>query len=274
MKPAEFDYVRPETVEDAVKALVAGNGQARIIAGGQSLVPMLNLRLMPVSQLVDVARIPALRAVTETETDISFGAGIRHAEFEDGSVPDPAHGLMRRVASRIAYRAIRNRGTIGGSAALADPSADWVPLLIALDARFRIEGPNGMRECSGPAMFHGPYTTALGESDILTSISIRRLSAKARTGFEKIIRKAGEYPMVVACAVRDEALAISRVVLGAANRPQIVLEHLSYWLADPKGGPESALHADLEQAGRTGDAYELALAKAALLRAIGQVTLA
>ncbi len=121
MKPAPFEYQRATSIDDAIKGLVAGQGSAKIIAGGQSLGPMLNLRLARPSVLIDVAGIPELKRVQDLGSRIFIGSGTTHASIEDGILPAGASGLLRAVARRIAYRAVRNRGTIGGSLAHADP---------------------------------------------------------------------------------------------------------------------------------------------------------
>src|SRR5262245_61563170 len=144
MKPAAFDYVRPSTVAEALAALASTPG-ARVLAGGQTLGPMLNLRLAQPPLLVDITRIGELAAVTEEKDAVTVGATVTHAAIEDGRVPDPAGGFLSRVARGIAYRAVRTRGTIGGSLAHADPSADWLTCLTALRAEVVIAGPTGSR---------------------------------------------------------------------------------------------------------------------------------
>ena len=114
---------------------------AAVLAGGQSLVPMLNLRLSPVDHLIDLRPITALSRQEETPEAICYGALTTHAAFEDGAVPDGTNGLMRYAASHIAYRAVRNRGTLGGALALADPAADWLTTAVALDASVTLTGP-------------------------------------------------------------------------------------------------------------------------------------
>src|SRR5262245_15797642 len=133
MKPAAFDYVRPATVSEALRVLREVPG-ARVLAGGQTLGPMLNLRLAQPAVLVDITRIPQLAAVTEDTDAVSVGATVTHAAVEDGRIPDPTGGFLARVARGIAYRAVRTRGTIGGSLAHADPSGDWLACLTALGA--------------------------------------------------------------------------------------------------------------------------------------------
>ena len=145
MKAPAFDYVRPQSLSEAVGLLAAGGGEARVVAGGQSLLALMNLRVASPALLIDIARLPELAVVSEDGDTVNLGAGITHAMIEDGRVPDPSRGLMPHVAAGLSYRAIRNRGTIGGSLALAGPAADWPPVFSALDAEVTVRGPNGRR---------------------------------------------------------------------------------------------------------------------------------
>lgn len=274
MKPASFEYVRPRDVDEAVRALAGMEWGARVLAGGQSLVPMLNLRLSPVERLVDISRLDELRSVQDLGDRVVFGACVRHGEVEDGKVPDPANGMMRHVAGRIAYRAVRNRGTIGGSLALADPSADWITVVMALGAKFRIRGAAGESIATASEMFRGPYATALGDQDILTAIEVPRLSAGARWGYYKVIRKAGEYPLAIASVVLDPEQGVANVVLGASNRAALpmartasLLGSTASWSERASGALMAEIRADLAAAGRTEDSYELKLCETTVLRA-------
>src|SRR5690606_8906257 len=138
MKPAAFELVRASSVAEAIRCLSASEGMARVMAGGQSLMPMLNLRLAAAAQIIDLSKIEELNTVEVDGELATYGARITHAQFEDGDVLDVTRGLMRKVASGIAYRAVRNRGTLAGSIALCDPSADWVSTMLALDAQVEI----------------------------------------------------------------------------------------------------------------------------------------
>src|SRR5215210_8306557 len=138
MKPARFEYVRSKSVADAAAALSEDGVATAAIAGGQSLMPMLNLRVVLIDRIVDISRLEELRAVQQRPESLHIGATTTHAAIEDGKVPDLHNGLLRRVASQISYRAVRNHGTIGGSVALADPSADWPACLVALGAQVKI----------------------------------------------------------------------------------------------------------------------------------------
>ena len=145
MKPAAFDYVRPASLADAIALLAQGDRDAQLMAGGQSLVAMMNLRVAAPDLVIDIGRLDELKAVSDAPDHVSFGACITHAAIEDGRVPDPSRGLMPRVAASLAYRAVRTRGTLGGSLALADPAADWPTVMAALDAELILRGPRGER---------------------------------------------------------------------------------------------------------------------------------
>jgi carbon-monoxide dehydrogenase medium subunit len=140
MKSAPFEYIRPKTVAEASVALGRRGANTAAIAGGQSLMPMLSLRIALIDLLVDISRLDELKVVTETPDSLWLGALTTHAAIEDGKTPDIFNGLMRRIAGQISYRAVRNHGTIGGSVALADPAADWPCCLVALDASVRVVG--------------------------------------------------------------------------------------------------------------------------------------
>lgn len=144
MKPARFDYERPTSLGDALALLGTGERVVKCLAGGQSLGPMLNLRLVQPDLLVDITRIPELTRVEEDDDGLLLGACTTHAAIEDGRVPDVTGGVLPAVAQGIAYRAVRSRGTIGGSLAHADPAADWLACLTALGAEIVVHGASGL----------------------------------------------------------------------------------------------------------------------------------
>src|SRR5271163_2229853 len=183
MKPASFDYHLATSIEDAIAQL---SDDARPLAGGQSLVPMLNLRLAPVQKLVDLGRIERLRRVEEQNGHIAYGAMLPHAAFEDGLVPDGSNGLMHFVGSQIAYRAVRTRGTIGGALSLADPAADWLTAVIALEGEVVLVGPRGRRSLPASDFVVGPYMTVLDQAELLESVIIPRRPKTERWGHYKV----------------------------------------------------------------------------------------
>ena len=232
MKPAPFSYYRATSVEDAITALSGADGMAAVLAGGQSLVPMLNLRLSPVDHLIDLRPITALSRQEETPEAICYGALTTHAAFEDGAVPDGTNGLMRYAASHIAYRAVRNRGTLGGALALADPAADWLTTAVALDASVTLTGPDGQRYLSITDFVVGPYYTQIAEHEIIDSVVVPRRSATERWGYYKVAPKVGEYAKSLAVALVDSEKASARLVIGAWSDVPLVLEASASALLD------------------------------------------
>ncbi len=274
MKAPAFDYVRPRSLGEAVGLLAKAGGEARVIAGGQSLLAMMNLRLASPALLIDIARLPELAAAMEDDDGVTLGAGVTHAMIEDGQVPDPSHGLMPQVAASLAYRAIRTRGTIGGSLALADPAAEWPAVLAALGAEATVYGPNGRRSLKCAEFATGIYQTRLADDEIVESVHIPRLSADARCGYVKLSRKSGEFANALAVVVIDLARGHCRIVLGAASGAPLPLEETSRSLAGGRHDSETlrgALAADLNRAAdRHFDEFEHNLHTVAAMRAIGQ----
>lgn len=223
MKPAPFSYHRARSIEDAVSALANCEGTAQALAGGQSLVPMLNLRLVLVDLIVDLGAIDALKTTTETSGSIRYGAMVPHAAFEEGRVPDASNGLMPLVAGQIAYRAVRTRGTIGGAIALAHPAADWLTAMLALEARIALVGPAGRRTLPAADFVTGPYSTALAASELIAAVEVPRRAATERWGRCKVVRKTGEYPELMAIALIDRSRHTARLVVGAVDGAPIVL---------------------------------------------------
>ena len=182
---------KPVDIAQALSLLAASDGTGKIVAGGQSLGPMLNLRLAQPTLLVDVRTLERLKEVKLTEDALVLGACTTHAAIEDGLVPDVARGFMQRVARDIAYRAVRNRGTLGGSLCHADPAADWVSAMMLLSALVIIEGRAGTREVDAEHFVTGAFSTALGEDEVLAAIRIPKLSRAARWGWYKFRAQAG-----------------------------------------------------------------------------------
>ena len=232
MKPAPFSYYRATSIEDAITALSGADGMAAVLAGGQSLVPMLNLRLSPVDHLIDLRPITALSRQEETPEAICYGALTTHAAFEDGAVPDGTNGLMRYAASHIAYRAVRNRGTLGGALALADPAADWLTTAVALDASVTLTGPDGQQYLAITDFVVGPYYTQIAEHEIIDSVVVPRRSATERWGYYKVAPKVGEYAKSLAVALVDSEKASARLVIGAWSDVPLVLEASASALLD------------------------------------------
>lgn len=274
MKPAPFAYSRAETVAEALSGFAAAEGEAKYLAGGQTLGPMLNLRLTQPDSLIDISRVAELREVEERSSSVILGAGIRHAEIEDGLVPDVARGLMRRTARGLAYRAVRNRGTIGGSLAHADPVAEWPNVLMALDATLLIRGVEGDRSVGVGDFFVGYLTTSLQPGEILYALEIPRLGIEQRTGISKLCRKVGEFAQSLAVTV-TQGRRTARCVLGCAGGTPILLPQvgeivpgIERWSAALRPEIQTALQADLQSAGVALDALELKTHAATVSRSI------
>lgn len=227
MKPAPFEYRRARSVDEAVGLIGPSDRVNRLLAGGQSLVPMINLRLAPVDRLIDISRIDELRAARDEGESVVYGACLPHAAFEDGRVPDCSNGLLKHVAQRIAYRAVRTRGTIGGSIALADPSTDWPPVIVLLEARVALASRSGGRSVEAGTFFTGSYATAAREDELLTGIDIRKRPQHERWGYAKITQKTGEYAISLAFALFDSKSGAARVVAGAVDGPPLVLDDVA-----------------------------------------------
>jgi carbon-monoxide dehydrogenase medium subunit len=273
MKAPAVDYVRPPTLDEAVELLAKHPDMARVIAGGQSLVAMMNLRVVEPGLLIDISRLPELIAMGGDADAVVLGACVSHAAIEDGLVDDPSRGLMPRAAATLAYRAIRTRGTIGGSLALSDPAAEWPMILMALDAEAILCGPHGQRSLKCTEFTTGTFETRLGADEIVMSVRIPRMSADARWGYVKLCRKSGEFASALAVAVADRARGHARIVIGAANGAPLVLENASRALADHgSDGVAGAVAADLDDAGsRHFDEYHRSLHSVAAMRAVRQV---
>jgi carbon-monoxide dehydrogenase medium subunit len=270
MKPAPFSYHRATSVEDAVAALAQGGGMARILAGGQSLVPMLNLRLAPLDTVIDIGRVESLKQAQEDAASVRYGSLITHAAFEDKRVPDGSNGLMPFVGGQIAYRAVRNRGTIGGAIALADPAADWLTTLVALEAKLVVAGPGNQRTVAAADFVIGSYLTDLAESEMIEAIVVPRRAATERWGHYKVARKTGEYAESMAIALIDKARGTARVVVGATDGAPLVLDRAGRAFLD--GQRDVALHAvirdELMTSGREFSAARLTMHTTVAMRGL------
>ena len=222
MKPAPFRMERPHDIAGATALLAAAGDGAKAMAGGQSLGPMLNLRLATPDLVVDLSGIDALRTAHEEPGHVVYGALVTHADVEDGRVPDVGTHILRRVAGGIAYRAVRNRGTMGGSLAHADPAADWVNALCALGAEVEVAGPSGTRRLALGAFVTGALSTALEAGEILVAVRVPKVPASARFGYAKHCRKVGEFAHAIGAVLVDPAAGTCRALMGAIDAPPLV----------------------------------------------------
>lgn len=219
MKAPPFRFVSASSVDEAVAHLGQHGDEAKLLAGGQSLVPLLNLRLAYPEILIDIAGIPELQETTVSEDgSVRLGAGVTHSNIEDGRTPDPTHGLLPLVAAGIGYRPIRNRGTLGGSLAHADPSAEWPLVMAALGAMTMVRSPRGERTIPAQQLFKGFLQTALEPDEVMLSVELPPLGDDVQAGYYKSARKRGEF-------------ADSLAVVILRTSPDGVIREANVWVA-------------------------------------------
>jgi aerobic carbon-monoxide dehydrogenase medium subunit len=203
LKPAPFAYAKARSVAHAIELLATDD--ARLLAGGQSLIATLNMRLSQPALLVDINRISGLDRIVLKNGDVEIGALVRHAQAERSAEIAQAAPLIALALPHIGHPAIRNRGTVGGSLAFADPAAELPACVVALGGEIEIVGPNGQRTINAEEFFKGLFETALTPRDMLTAIRVPAASAGSRVGFAEFARRQGDYAMVglAACAQAD-----------------------------------------------------------------------
>jgi CO/xanthine dehydrogenase FAD-binding subunit len=200
MKPAQFDYVAPRTVEEALAALAADG--SRVLAGGQSLVPLLNFRLARPARLIDVNGIAELGVLRRSQGVLHIGATVRQAALERSEIVARHWPLLAQAVRHVGHAATRSRGTVGGSVAHADPRAELPVALAALDARFHLRSRHGRRTLTADELFQGPLTTAIEDQELLEEIEVPPLPADARTGFAEYARTHGDFAQAAVAVIR------------------------------------------------------------------------
>ena len=216
MKPATFEYVVADSVVKAVNVLSEARGEAKILAGGQSLVPMLNFRLVRPAILVDINRIPNLAFIEETGNAIKVGALTRHYQLEISPVVAKHLPVLASAMTHVAHLAIRNRGTIGGSLSHADPAAELPMMALLLDARLHVVSSNGERTVAASDFFRDALTVDLGEDEIVTEIHLPKLPPNTGWGFEEVARRTGDFALAavaVTVTASDGKIAEARIAL-------------------------------------------------------------
>ncbi|MFL1406639.1 FAD binding domain-containing protein [Marinobacter sp. M1N3S26] len=226
MKPHAFAYERGDDLHQVGTRLE--NPDIRVIAGGQSLGPMLNLRLAQPESLLDIASLPELKGYQQLEDGLMIGAATTHAEIEDGLLPDTCNGILPRIARGIAYRAVRSRGTIGGSLAHADPAADWATSLCALEAQVILQQHQGgraqLRRLYLRDFLRGAFQTMLAPGELILAVFVPTVPPSARFGYFKMCRKTGELAHAIGAVYSVPATATKRVVFGALAGAPLTLE--------------------------------------------------
>jgi aerobic carbon-monoxide dehydrogenase medium subunit len=218
MIPPAFDYHAPRTVGDAIALLGTLGSDAKLLAGGHSLLPMMKLRFAQPAHLIDLNRIPELRGICEDGSDIVIGAMTVENELIASPLLQARLPLLSEAAKLIADPQVRNRGTIGGDIAHGDPANDHPALSIAIDATFTLQGPKGRRNVKADAFFHGTYMTALAEDEILVAIRAPAFAAGTGWAYEKLKRKTGDWATAGAAVVlRLSAGTVSHVRIALTN---------------------------------------------------------
>lgn len=216
MKPATFEYVVADSVVKAVNVLSEARGEAKILAGGQSLVPMLNFRLVRPAILVDINRIPNLAFIEETGDAIRVGALTRHYQLEISPLVAKRLPALASAMTHIAHLAIRNRGTIGGSLSHADPAAELPMMALLLNAKLHVNSSKGERTVAASDFFRDALTVDLGEDEIVTEIHLPKLPPNTGWGFEEVARRAGDFALAAVAATvtaSDGKIAEARIAL-------------------------------------------------------------
>jgi aerobic carbon-monoxide dehydrogenase medium subunit len=224
MLPGEFEYHRAGSVDEAIKLIGQYGDDGKFIAGGHSLLPLMKLRLAEPAHLIDISGIPNLAYVRRSNGSVSVGALTTHYQLESNAELAKSVQVVPEAASHIGDVQVRNRGTVGGSVAHADPASDLPSVLVALDAEFVAKGPNGERTIKATDFFEDLMTTSLGEDELLTEIRFQVPQGKSGSAYEKLGNKASHYSVVGAAAIiivgGDGAVQDCRVALsGVSAKP-------------------------------------------------------
>ena len=217
MIPATFEYVAPTSVDEALAALAEGGDDAKVIAGGQSLLPVLKMRLNAPSVVIDLGRVDALRGITVEGSDLVIGAMTTHHDIANSPLVREHAGVLADAVSQVADAQVRHRGTIGGSLAHADPAGDYGAPILALGASMVITGSGGSRTVAADDYFTDLFETAVGEGELLTSVRVPT-HAGAGSAYEKFVRVAQQWAIVaVAATVRVADGQIADAAIGLTN---------------------------------------------------------
>lgn len=244
MKAHPFDYHAPDDLAEAIQILEQEGPEAKVLAGGQSLVPMMNLRLAQPGALVDIGRIDGLRYIREEGEELAVGALARHQEVLESAAARAGWPLLAQVLRHVGHPAIRNRGTVCGSIAHADPAAEAPTALATLDGRVVVEGPLGRREIPWDELFLTYFATTLDPAEIVVEARFPRLPAGTGTSFQELARRTGDFAMVGVAAtltVRDGVIGEARIGLTGVS-PTPVRAHAAEGLLQGRtlGDPAAA----------------------------------
>jgi len=224
MKLPAFEYACPATLSEAVALLASHDGDAKAIAGGQSLVPMLAFRVASPSLLVDLRKLPGLDRIEITDAGVHLGALVRWRDIEDDARLREAHPLLAAAIKHVAHYQIRNRGTVGGSVAHADPAAEMPGIVVTCEATIAVTGKSGARVIAADEFFQGALTTALASDEIITEIRFPAWPTGRRFGFEEFALRRGDFALAAAAVFYDQDAGGRAVnahvgMIGVGDRP-------------------------------------------------------
>ncbi len=223
MKLPQFEYACPTTLHDAVELLAARAGDAKALAGGQSLMPMMAFRIAQPALLVDLRKLPGLREIKISNDGVRLGAMVRWRDVEDDARLKSAHPLLQAAIAHVAHYQIRNRGTIGGSIAHADPAAEMPGIAVTCDAEIVVMGKSGARTLKAVDFFRSALTTALASDEIITEVRLPAWPSTRRWGFQEFARRRGDFAMAGIAAFYDldesnKAINAHIGVIGAGDK--------------------------------------------------------
>jgi len=229
LKLPRFEYTAPATLAEAIALLAASGGTAKALAGGQSLVPAMAFRLAAPSMLVDLGKIKELERITLTEDGVRLGARVRWRDIERDARLKSAHPLLVAAIAHVAHYQIRNRGTVGGSLAHADPAAEMPGVAVTCDAEIFIAGAKGTRTVKAKDFFTGPLSTVLADDELIVEVRLPAWAAKRRWSFEELARRRGDFALAGVAAFYDldgagRAVNVHVGVIGACNRPHRIAQ--------------------------------------------------
>jgi carbon-monoxide dehydrogenase medium subunit len=270
MKPAKFDYHAPNTVDEAV-ALLASSADARLLAGGQTLIPMMNFRLAAPSMIVDLNRISALAYIKDDGSTVRIGAMTRQRAIEFSPVVTEKLPLLAKAIKLVGHLPTRSRGTIGGSIANADPAAEIPMVLQALEGAVVARGPKGERTISASELFRDAMTTALAPDEILVEIRLPTALAKAGCAIEEFARRKGDFAIAAVAAVIDRGNGVKArlATAGISSCPQRL--RAAEQILEQQGLSDTAITQAAEAAARAVDPLSDRNASAAYRRQLTQV---
>jgi CO/xanthine dehydrogenase FAD-binding subunit len=234
MKPAAFDYVRPDNLEEAISLLARGGGDAKILAGGQSLVPLLNFRMLRPTMLIDINRVSELAYLREEGAGLRIGALTRHHTLEMSPLVKARFPVLAEAMTHVAHLAVRNRGTIGGSLSHADPAAELPMMAMLLDAEIHTRSVRDTRVRTADEFFLGPLTSALEEDEIVTEIVLPGLLVGTGWAFEEFAQRSGDFAIAAVGAslsLANGKIAEARLALTGVDETPVRLRDIEAGLA-------------------------------------------